>query len=152
MRRPLVWVLRRLVVAPAVVALTALMWLTLPGWLLVAAALAPVLPGRWRALRVLWLVLLYATFETLMLAVMLGLWLASGFGWRIRSPYFAGIHYDLVQGALIVFFREARRVLALRIRTDGPHPSRVPDGPVLVMCRHAGPGDSFVLMLSLIHI
>ena len=151
MRRPLVWVLRRLVVAPAVVALTALMWFTLPGWLLVAAALAPVLPGRWRALRVLWLVLLYATFETLMLAVMLGLWLASGFGWRIRSPYFAGIHYDLVQGALIVFFREARRVLALRIRTDGPHPSRVPDGPVLVMCRHAGPGDSFVLMYALLH-
>ena len=116
-----------------------------------AAALAPVLPGRWRALRVLWLVLLYATFETLMLAVLLGLWLASGFGWRIRSPYFAGIHYDLVQGTLIVFFREARRVLALRIRTDGPHPSRVPDGPVLVMCRHAGPGDSFVLMYALLH-
>ena len=151
MRRPLVWVLRRLVVAPAVVALTVLMWVTLPGWLLVAAALAPVLPGRWRALRVLWLVLLYATFETVMLAVLLGLWLASGFGWRIRSPYFAGIHYDLVQGTLIVFFREARRVLALRIRTDGPHPSRVPDGPVLVMCRHAGPGDSFVLMYALLH-
>ena len=55
--------------------------------------------------------------------MLLGLWLASGFGWRIRSPYFAGIHYDLVQGTLIVFFREARRVLALRIRTDGPHPS-----------------------------
>ena len=86
-----------------------------------------------------------------MLAVLLGLWLASGFGWRIRSPYFAGIHYDLVQGTLIVFFREARRVLALRIRTDGPHPSRVPDGPVLVMCRHAGPGDSFVLMYALLH-
>lgn len=151
MSRPLVWVLRRLVIAPAVVVLTVLMWITLPGWLLVAAALAPVLPGRWRALRVLWLVLLYATFETLLLAVLLGLWLASGFGWKIRSPYFAGIHYDLVQGTLIAFFREARRVLALRIRTDGPQPSRVPDGPVLVMCRHAGPGDSFVLMYALLH-
>ena len=151
MSHPVVWAFRRLVVAPAVVALTALMWVTLPGWLLVAAALAPVLPGRWRALRVLWLVLLYATLETLLLAVLLGLWLASGFGWRIRSPYFAGIHYDLVQGTLIVFVREARRVLALRIRTDGPHPSRVADGPVIVMCRHAGPGDSFMLMYALLH-
>ncbi|TGN63175.1 1-acyl-sn-glycerol-3-phosphate acyltransferase [Nocardioides eburneiflavus] len=151
MSSPAVWAFRRVVVAPAVVALTALMWLTLPGWLLVAAALSPVLPGRWRALRVLWLVLLYATLETLLLAVLLGLWLASGFGWRIRSPYFAGIHYDLVQGTLIVFFREARRVLALRIRTDGPHPSRTPDGPVIVMCRHAGPGDSFMLMYALLH-
>jgi 1-acyl-sn-glycerol-3-phosphate acyltransferase len=151
MSSPAVWAFRRVVVAPAVVGLTAVMWLTLPGWLLVAAALAPVLPGRWRALRVLWLVLLYATLETLLLAVLLGLWLASGFGWRIRSPYFAGIHYDLVQGTLIVFFREARRVLALRIRTDGPHPSRVPDRPVIVMCRHAGPGDSFMLMYALLH-
>ena len=83
--------------------------------------------------------------------MLLGLWLASGFGWRIRSPYFAGIHYDLVQCMLVVFFREARRVLALRIRTDGPHPPRVPGGPMLVCCRHAGPGDSFILMYALLH-
>ena len=151
MTRPGVWALRRLVVAPALMALTVLLWVTLPGWLLVAAALSPVLPGRWRALRLLWLVLVYLTFETLLLLVLLGLWLASGFGWRIRSPYFAGIHYDLVQGTLIVFFREARRVLALRIRTDGPAPSRHPDRPVLVLCRHAGPGDSFTLMYALLH-
>ena len=125
--------------------------MTLPLWLIGAAALSPLLPGRWRALRLFWVAVVYLTFETLLLAVMLGLWLASGFGWRIRSPYFAGIHYDLVQGTLIVFFREARRVLALRIRTDGPHPPRVPDGPVLVMCRHAGPGDSFILMYALLH-
>ncbi|WP_307861627.1 lysophospholipid acyltransferase family protein [Nocardioides xinjiangensis] len=151
MSRLLVRALRRLVGAPAVVLVTVAMWVTLPLWLLATAALSPILPGRWRALRLLWLVVVYLTFETLLLLVLLGLWLASGFGWRIRSPYFTGIHYDLVQGTLIVFFREARRVLALRIRTDGPHPSRVPDEPVLVMCRHAGPGDSFILMYALLH-
>lgn len=151
MTRPAVWALRRLVLAPAVVVLAVVLWVTLPVWLLGAAALSPVLPGRWRALRLAWLVVVYLSFEALLLVVMLGLWLASGFGWRIRSPYFAGIHYDLVQGTLIVFFREARRVLALRIRTDGPHPTRVPDAPVLVMCRHAGPGDSFILMYALLH-
>ena len=151
MNHPLVWAFRRLVVAPAVIALTVVLWVTLPLWLLGAAALSPVLPGRWRTLRLLWVVVVYLTFQTLLLAVLLGLWLASGFGWKIRSPYFAGIHYDLVQGTLIVFFREARRVLALRIRTDGPHPARVPERPVLVMCRHAGPGDSFILMYALLH-
>lgn len=151
MTRPAVWALRRLVLAPAVVVLAVVLWVTLPVWLIGAAALSPVLPGRWRALRLAWLVVVYLSFEALLLVVMLGLWLASGFGWRIRSPYFAGIHYDLVQGTLIVFFREARRVLALRIRTDGPHPTRVPDAPVLVMCRHAGPGDSFILMYALLH-
>jgi 1-acyl-sn-glycerol-3-phosphate acyltransferase len=151
MTHPAVWVLRRFVVAPAVVGLAVLVWVTLPVWLLFAAFLSPALPGRWRALRLLWVALLYLTFEAVALAVLLGLWLASGFGWKIRSPYFAGIHYDLVQGTLIVFFREARRVLALRILTDGPHPTRFPDGPVLVMCRHAGPGDSFILMYALLH-
>ena len=145
------WVLRRFVVAPAVVGLTAVVWVTLPLWLLLAAALSPVLPGRWRALRLLWVVVVYLSFESVLLVVMLGLWLASGCGLRIRTPYFAGIHYELVQATLVVFFREARRVLALRIRIDGPHPARVPDRPVLVMCRHAGPGDSFILMYALLH-
>ena len=151
MRAAATWVLKRWVVAPAVIALTVLAWVTLPLWLVVAAALSPMLPGRWRALRLAWVALVYLTFETLLLTVLLGLWLASGFGWRIRSPYFAGIHYDLVQGTLIVFFREARRVLALRIRTDGPTPHQHPDRPVLVLCRHAGPGDSFTLMYALLH-
>ena len=67
-----------------------------------------------------------------MLAVLLGLWLASGFGWKIRTPYFEGIHYDLVQGVMWVFFREAGRVLNLTIATDGPapdaHPGRADPG------------------------
>jgi 1-acyl-sn-glycerol-3-phosphate acyltransferase len=145
------WLLRRFVVAPAVITLTVLVWITLPLWFIGAAALSPLLPGRWRPLRLLWVVIMYLTAESLLLLVLLGLWLASGFGWRIRSPYFAGIHYDLVQFVLVFFFREARRVLALRIRTDGPGPSAHPDRPVLVCCRHAGPGDSFTLMYALLH-
>lgn len=147
----MIWALRRLVIAPAVVLLTAALWLSLPLWLIIAAALAPIVPGRWRALRLLWVLILYLTAESLLLFVLLGLWLASGFGWRIRSPYFAGIHYDLVQWVLVGFFREARRVLALRIRTDGPAPAAHPTRPILVCCRHAGPGDSFMLMYALLH-
>ncbi len=147
----LVWVVRRLVVAPAVITLTVAIWVTLPLWVVGAAALSPILPGHLRALRLFWVVLLYLTLESILLGVLLGLWLASGLGWKIRSPYFAGIHYDLVQGTLVVFFREARRVLALQIHTDGPHPSRNPERPVLVMCRHAGPGDSLILMYALLH-
>ena len=143
--------LRRVVLAPAVVLLTVVLWVTLPLWLIAAAALSPVLPGRWRALRLLWVVILYLTCEALLLVVLLGLWLASGFGWRIRTPYFEGIHYDLVQGVTWVFFREARRVLRLRITTDGPAPDAHPGIPLLVCCRHAGPGDSFTLIYALMH-
>ena len=145
------WLLRRLVVAPAVIGLTVAVWVTLPLWLIVAAGLSPVLPGRWRALRLLWVVILYLTCESVLLVVLLGLWLASGFGWRIRTPYFEGIHYDLVQGLMWVFFREARRVLRLRIVTDGPAPDAHPGRPLVVCCRHAGPGDSFTLVHALMH-
>jgi 1-acyl-sn-glycerol-3-phosphate acyltransferase len=148
---PTLWLIRRAVIAPVVVVLTALLWLTLPAWLIVAALLSPVLPGRWRALRLLWVVILYATCETLLLLVLLGLWFSSGFGRRVRTPYFEGLHYDLVQGVTWVFFREAQRVLALRIETDGPSPDAHPGVPILVACRHAGPGDSFTLIYALMH-
>jgi 1-acyl-sn-glycerol-3-phosphate acyltransferase len=110
-----------------------------------------VLPGRWRPLRLLWIVMLYATCEALLLLVLWGLWFSSGFGRRVRTPYFEGIHYDLVQGLMWVFFREAKRVLALRIETDGPSPDAHPGVPILVACRHAGPGDSFTLIHALMH-
>jgi 1-acyl-sn-glycerol-3-phosphate acyltransferase len=142
---------RRLVLAPLVVTLTTLLWLTAPLWLLGAAALSPMLPGRWRPLRLLWLAILYATCESILLVVLFGLWLAAGFGHRIRTAYFQGIHYDLVQGLLWVFFREAKRVLNLSIVTSGPTPDAHPGRPLLVCCRHAGPGDSFTLIHALMH-
>jgi 1-acyl-sn-glycerol-3-phosphate acyltransferase len=171
-----IWALRRLVVAPAMIALAVAVWVTLPLWLIVAAALAPVVPGRWRALRLLWMFVVYLTAESVLLVVLLGLWLAAGFGRRIRTPYFEGIHYDLVQGVMWVMFAEARRVLALRIEVDGPSPERgsfgtaepggttaangvagssagrsplLPGTPLIVACRHAGPGDSFTLIHAL---
>ena len=141
--------LRRMVIAPLVVLLTVLLWVTLPLWLIVAAALSPLVPGRLRPLRILWLAIVYLTCEAILLVVLFGLWLASGFGWRIRSPYFEGIHYDLVQGTMWVLFHEARRVLRLQIGTEGPSPAAHPGRPILVCCRHAGPGDSFVLIHTL---
>ena len=144
-------VVRRVVVAPLVVLLAGVVWVTLPLWLVAAAALSPVLPGRWRALRVLWIFILYLTTEALLLLILWGFWFASGFGWRIRRPYWEGIHYDLVQNTMWVFFREAKRVLRLTIETDGPSPDAHPGVPILVACRHAGPGDSFTLIHALMH-
>jgi len=146
-----IWLLRRLVLAPAVVVLTGMLWVTGPLWLIGAAALSPLLPGRWRALRLLWVFIAYLTCEAILLLVLLGLWFSSGFGRRIRTPYFEGIHYDLVQGTLWVFVRESKRVLNLTIETVGPSPDAHPGTPILVCCRHAGPGDSFTLIHALMH-
>ena len=145
----MIWLLRRCVIAPLVVALAVVVWFTLPLWLIGAAAISPIVRGRLRPLRFLWIVIVYLTCEAVLLVVMFGLWIASGFGWRLRTAYFEGIHYDLVQGTMWVFFREARRVLRLTIESEGPGPLEHRGRPILVCCRHAGPGDSFVLIHTL---
>jgi 1-acyl-sn-glycerol-3-phosphate acyltransferase len=142
---------RRVVLAPAVIALTVMLLTTIPVWLLVAAVLSPVVPGRLRPLRLLSLVMMHLILESLMLVELFGLWIASGFGFFIRRPFFERIHYDIVQTYLVIFFREARRVVRLKIVTEGDPPDAHPGDPLLVCCRHAGPGDSFTLMYALMH-
>jgi 1-acyl-sn-glycerol-3-phosphate acyltransferase len=151
MPRAVTLVLQRVVVAPLVIALTVLMWTTLPLWLIGAGILSPFVPGWLRPVRLLWLGVVHLTFESVALVELFGLWIASGFGWRIRSPFFERIHYDIAQLYLVVFFREARRVLRLKIETVGPSPDAHPGEPLLVFCRHAGPGESFTLMYALMH-
>ncbi|MEO5710349.1 MAG: 1-acyl-sn-glycerol-3-phosphate acyltransferase [Nocardioidaceae bacterium] len=142
---------RRIVLAPAVIGLTVLILSTVPLWLLVATVLSPVVPGRLRPLRLLSLLLLHLILESVMLVELFGLWIASGFGVLIRRPFFERIHYDLVQSYLVIFFREARRVVRLKIVTEGTPPDAFPGEPLLVCCRHAGPADSFTLMYALMH-
>lgn len=125
--------------------------LSLPVWLLLAALVSPVLPGRWRALRVLWLVIVHLALETFMLVWMLTLWIFSGFGRAIRTPRFERAHYDLVEAYLTIMLREAERVLHLRIVVDGPRPAAYTGRPLVVCCRHAGPGDSFLIAHALVN-
>jgi 1-acyl-sn-glycerol-3-phosphate acyltransferase len=145
------WLVRRLVVAPAMVLVTVLVLVTVPVWVFLALAASPLVQGRLRPLRLLWVVLLHMVLESLILLELLGLWIASGFGLWLRRPFFQRIHYDIAQTYLVIFFREARRVLRLRIVTQGPTPDAFPGEPLLVCCRHAGPGDSFTLMYALMH-
>jgi hypothetical protein len=143
--------LRRLVLAPAVVALTVALVTTLPVWLLLAAAASPVLQGRLRPLRVLWLLTLYLVLSSATLVALFGLWLVSGFGWQVRGPRFQRAHYLLVAWVLRILFREAQRVLRVTVVTDGPDPDAHPGPPLVVFCRHAGPGDSFLLTHALMN-
>jgi 1-acyl-sn-glycerol-3-phosphate acyltransferase len=144
-------VVRRVVLAPALIALTVTLWVAAPLWLIGAAIASAFVPGWLRPVRLVWVLVLHLVLESLMLVELFGLWIASGFGYFIRRPWFERVHYDLVQTYLIVLFREARRVLRLRILTEGPTPDAFPGEPLLVCCRHAGPGDSFTLMYALMH-
>ncbi|MGH3914218.1 MAG: 1-acyl-sn-glycerol-3-phosphate acyltransferase [Pseudonocardiaceae bacterium] len=150
MRLPPRWV-RRIVLAPAMVLFTVVVLTTLPVWLLLAAALSPFLPGRLRALRVLWVAVVALVLESVGLVALLGLWLGAGLGVAIRTPPFQYLHYRLVGWYLRVLYHEAARVLRLRVEIEGPDPDAYLDRPLLVFCRHAGPGDSFLLIHALVN-
>ena len=148
---PPAWI-RRGVLAPAIVLITVLIVTTLPLWLLAAAGLSPLLRfSRWRLLRLLWFLVLHLVLEAVLLVALAILWVGSGFGWRIRTPQFERLHYDLVQIYLRIVFWEAQRVLHVRVRVEGPDPSSYAGRPLIVLSRHAGPGDSFLLVHALVN-
>jgi 1-acyl-sn-glycerol-3-phosphate acyltransferase len=147
------WVRRPLAVA-AVLGLSLLLSLA-PLVLLVGALLSPLLPGRWRPLRVLAFLLVYLALQLAALVVAFVLWYLSGFGWQLRSPTYQALHYGVLRRFLRLLMMAARWLFRLRIRTDDLGWSPLDDGrpgsenAMLVLSRHAGPGDSFLLVDTL---
>ena len=145
------WV-RRLLLAPGVVLLAVAVAVTVPIWVLLALAASPLVPGRLRPLRLLWIGAVYLVWDAAALLALFALWLASGFGARKRSPAFQRLHYLLAGRFLQVLFWHSRWALRLNIDVVGTDPdTALPGRPELVLCRHAGPGDSFILIHALVN-
>jgi 1-acyl-sn-glycerol-3-phosphate acyltransferase len=145
------WI-RRLIIGPAVVALAVILLTTLPIWLILAVAVSPFMPGHLRVPRLIWLAIVYVIWDAAALVALAALWVASGFGWRIRSPGFQRAHYVLTGAFLRALFWIAKWSLHLVIDVVGTDPdTALPGRPEIVVSRHAGPGDSFVLIHSLVN-
>ena len=148
---PPVW-LRRLVFAPTVVVLAVALLTTLPVWLLLGLAVSPLVPGRLRVPRLVFLIIFYLVWDAAPLIGLGLLWLASGCGWKIRSPAFQRAHYVLTGRFLRALFWLARWSLHLAIDVVGTDPdTAAPGRPEIVVSRHAGPGDSFTLIHALVN-
>ena len=145
------YLVRRLIIAPAFILATVLLFGAVPLWLLVAAFASRYVPGRWRPLRVSWFLFVYLAYESLMLVVMFVLWIASGFGWKLKSPTFVNIHYQVAGWWLRRVMGSARFTFNLEINTERPGDDELSDRPLLVFSRHAGPGDSFLLIDGLLN-
>jgi 1-acyl-sn-glycerol-3-phosphate acyltransferase len=144
------WWVRRVLLAPLMIVFAVLAVVTLPVTALVAVLLSVTLPGhRQRLLRVLTLIVVYLLLEAVGLVVLFVVWLMSGCGYAIRRPTFQRWHYDVVQVFLRVMFAVSRWVLHVRVEVEGPDPASYAGRPLVVCCRHAGPGDSFLLVHAL---
>jgi 1-acyl-sn-glycerol-3-phosphate acyltransferase len=122
-----------------------------PALLLAAAVASPFLPGRLRALRILVFALVYLALETVLLVVLGVLWLAAGCGRRLGGERMQRTHYRLLGWFLRVLMGTARRAFNLRIEVHGSAPPPLPRVALIVLARHAGPGDSFLLVHELLN-
>ncbi len=135
--------------------------------LLVVLALLPVLavvallatlvrPRALLPLRALAFTAVFALLEVAGVLAALGLWVASGFGWRLRSADSRRRHYAVLRALLATAVGAARGLLGLRLVSDGAGWSPLDDGvpgstnAMLVLSRHAGPGDSLLLVHTLL--
>ena len=146
------WV-RRILITPVMVVVIVLFLSSLPVLLLIAAAVSPRLPGRWRPLRLLWFLVVYLAVEVLALLAAFGLWVWSGFGRRLQQQHMQARHYGLLSWSLQRVVSAAQRVFNLRFEAAEVEGVLAgdpdPDGPLLVLSRHAGAGDSFILVHAL---
>lgn len=136
-------------IAPGVVIGVLAAVLTLPLAVPVAAFVSRYVPGKWRILRIVWFMFLYLLVEAASLAMMFSLWIISGFGFKLKTPGFVDAHYRLMGWMLRRVVASAKFTFRLSIIREGDPPRTVGRNPVMVLSRHAGPGDSMLLMDAL---
>jgi 1-acyl-sn-glycerol-3-phosphate acyltransferase len=151
---------RRLVLAPVVVVIAVAFIVLSPALALLALVFglaARSRPGRMRSLRLTCFALIWFIAETAALAMLLGLWIVSGFGGRLSTEPYQSRHYRVVRWFLDLLYDGAERTYGLRVEVDEPELTSEEQiarltRPIIVLCRHAGPGDSFLLVHELLTV
>ncbi|WP_329519181.1 hypothetical protein [Spirillospora sp. NBC_01491] len=143
---------RRVLCTPLLFALTALVVLLFP-FVYTPAALkrALVRGGRDRVTRLLWFALAWGLLESRAV-------LACGLLWcrapsrRSRGARYQDRHYEIIRRYVAGLHRVARRRFGLRIEIDGDRGpgAAAGDRPLIVLSRHAGPGDALLLVHHLL--
>jgi 1-acyl-sn-glycerol-3-phosphate acyltransferase len=149
---------RRFALVPLVVVIAACLVALTP--LVALASWASALVRRWtghghrsRPLRVAWLALTWSVGEMAVLTVLLCLWIVSGFGGRLDTEPYRARHYAVMERFLNQIYRAAERACGLRVEVAGPPDEALADDrPVIVLSRHAGPGDSLLVVHHLLTV
>lgn len=114
-------------------------------------------PGRMRSLRLLYFALIWLGAETAALFTCLGLWVISGFGGRLRTEPYQSRHYAIMRRFLDRVYRSATSTFKVRVEITEPELTPAEQAsrlarPIIVLSRHAGPGDSFLLVRHLLSV
>jgi len=113
--------------------------------------------GRMRNLRLVSFLVVGLAAEIVTLVLLFGLWIVSGFGGRMQTEPYQRRHYQVVRWFLDALYRGAERTYGLRVCVEEPSLTGEElvaraTRPVIVLSRHAGPGDSLLLVHQLLSV
>ncbi|MEV5706470.1 1-acyl-sn-glycerol-3-phosphate acyltransferase [Actinoallomurus sp. NPDC052274] len=134
---------RRLLFIPLLFAVAAVAVAAVPLLLLVGAVAAR---RRHRFLRIAVIAVCWLVLECVVLTACLGLWVAGGSPETVRAR-----HYALCGWFLTRMYDVAARMLGLVVEVQEPIDA-VSGRPVIVLSRHGGPGDSFLIVHYLLNV
>ena len=144
---------RRLIIAPLVVGVEAALVLVSPLILLVALLASPFF-GGWRPLRAALVVLSGTTRHMAAIVSCLGLWVASGFGRRLHTEPMQRAHYDLMRWFVSGVYDTIVAMARVRVEVESSAKAgavlSARDRPVLLLSRHAGEGDTLLVIYELL--
>ncbi len=147
------WPVRRLVVAPLIL-LAGIAVVLLSPLLGLVAALASPLAGGWRPLRVLGIAVDFAARHVACTLACLGLWVACGFGRHAGSARMQRAHYAVLRWFVGGVYRSMARLANVDVQVAESQAAEeaLSSGrqPVVVLSRHAGEGDSLLILHQLL--
>jgi len=146
-------IVRRVLVAPVVLLVEAAVVIVSPLLGLVAALLSPLVGGR-RLLRLLAIAVGYSARHVACTIACFGLWVASGFGRHADSARIQRAHYAVLRWFVGGVYRSMVRRARVDVTvTDSETAEEVLSAgrrPVVVLSRHAGEGDSLLVLHQLL--
>jgi 1-acyl-sn-glycerol-3-phosphate acyltransferase len=140
--------LQRRFLASAVVLLVPIIVVVSPV-LITAAAVADLIAfdRQWKSIRLIGMTLNYLVLEWVGLFVAFALWIGTGFGQAIGTPWSQAVHRRIQQRWGLGVVRAARRWLDLTFEIDGL--DQLGTGPVLILSQHASFFDALLPTLLL---
>jgi len=145
--------LRRLALAPLVAVVELALVVISPVILLVAALVSPFFGGA-RPLRTALIALAFAAHHLGATIACLGLWIGSGFGRGAGSERMQRAHYAVLRWFVSGVYRPIIRLARVEVSVSGsPEAEEALSGndrPVLVLSRHAGEGDTLLVIHELL--
>ncbi len=145
---------RRVVLAPLVALVELAIVLASPLLALVAVLVSALTGGAWRPLRVVAMTVGWACRHLLGMLACLGLWVAGGFGLRADAERMRRGHHAVLSWFIAGVNRTAMRWARVTVRVTGSEAAERAlserERPVVVLSRHAGEGDSLIVLHALL--